>query len=95
MGILLSKNIAQCDDRARPCSATTARRDDRAAVGWAWTGRNVILDEALRSFIDIFCMMKVAPAASTSRFLGGLQGYIHVYFCILLCCYYYYVPVSE
>ena len=27
--------------------ATTARRDDRAAVGWAWTGRNLILDEAL------------------------------------------------
>ena len=23
------------------------RRDDRAAVGWAWTGRNLILDEAL------------------------------------------------
>ena len=23
-------------------------RDDRAAVGWAWTGRNLILDEALR-----------------------------------------------
>ena len=40
MAILLSKNIAQCDDRAR--------RDDRAAVGWAWTGRNLILDEALR-----------------------------------------------
>ena len=42
MAILLSKNIAQCDDRAR-------RRDDRAAVGWAWTGRNLILDEALQS----------------------------------------------
>ena len=26
---------------------TTARRDDRAAVGWAWTGRNLTLDEAL------------------------------------------------
>ena len=25
----------------------TARRDDRATVGWAWTGRNLILDEAL------------------------------------------------
>ena len=47
MAILLSKNIAQCDDRARPRAATTARRDDRAAVGWAWTGRNLILDEAL------------------------------------------------
>ena len=34
MAILLSKNIAKCDDRA--------------AVGWAWTGRNLILDEALR-----------------------------------------------
>ena len=32
------------DDRA-----ATARRDDRAAVGWAWTGRNLILDEALPS----------------------------------------------
>ena len=29
----------------RPCA--TARRDDRVAVGWAWTGRNLILDEAL------------------------------------------------
>ena len=49
MAILLSKNIAQCDDRAerRPRGATTARCDDRAAVGWAWTGRNLILDEAL------------------------------------------------
>ena len=25
----------------------TARRDDRVAVSWAWTGRNLILDEAL------------------------------------------------
>ena len=43
------KNIVQCDDRAarRPRGVTTARRDDRAAVGWAWTGRNLILDEAL------------------------------------------------
>ena len=40
MPILLSKNIAKCDDRAQP-------RGDRAAVGWAWTGRNLILDEAL------------------------------------------------
>ncbi len=49
MAILLRKNIAQCDDHAarRPRGATTARRDDRAAVGWAWTGRNLILDEAL------------------------------------------------
>ncbi len=47
MAIFLSKNIAQCDDRARPRGATTARRDDRTAVGWAWTGRNLILDEAL------------------------------------------------
>ena len=34
MAILLSNNIAQCGDV-------------RAAVGWAWTGRNLILDEAL------------------------------------------------
>ena len=47
MAILLSKNIAQCDDRARPRGAMTARCDDRVAVGWAWTGRNLILDEAL------------------------------------------------
>ncbi len=54
MAILLSKNIAQCDDRARPRGATTAPRDDRtvrrphrATTGWAWTGRNLILDEAL------------------------------------------------
>ena len=37
--IISNGNIAQCDDRAR--------RDDRVAVGWAWTGRNLILDEAL------------------------------------------------
>ena len=41
MATLLSKNIAQCADRAR-------QRDDCAAVGWAWTGRNLILDEALK-----------------------------------------------
>ena len=52
MAILLSKNIAQCDDRTRPRGATTARRDDRAAVGWAWTGRNLILDEALQADSD-------------------------------------------
>ena len=45
MAILLSKNIAQCDDRAR--------HDDRAAVGWAWTGRNLILDEALCGAIHV------------------------------------------
>ena len=28
-------------------NATAARRDERTAVGWAWTGRNRILDEAL------------------------------------------------
>ena len=33
MAILLSNDIAQCDDHA--------------AVGWAWTGRNLILDEAV------------------------------------------------
>ena len=52
MAILLSKNIAQCDDRARPRGDRAARRREdraarRAAVGWAWTGRNLILDEAL------------------------------------------------
>ena len=56
MAILLSKNIAQCDDRA-----TTARRDDRAAVGWAWTGRNLILDEALRTVTPL------DSSASSSR----------------------------
>ena len=30
----------------------TIRRDDLAAVGWAWTGRNRILDEALNPAID-------------------------------------------
>ena len=42
--ISLNNNIAQFDDRAvrRPCSATTARHD-RAG----WTGKNLILDEAL------------------------------------------------
>ena len=51
-------------DRAarRPCA--TARRDDRAAVGWAWTGRNLILDEAL-------CAM--ASESSGNDFEGVLQ----------------------
>ena len=42
--ISLNNNIAQFDDRAvrRPRGATTARHD-RAG----WTGKNVILDEAL------------------------------------------------
>ena len=35
----------------RPCA--TARRDDCAAVGWAWTGRNLILDEALARISSI------------------------------------------
>ena len=48
MAILLSKNIAQYDDRARHDDRAARRPcDDRAAVGWAWTGRNPILDEAL------------------------------------------------
>ena len=42
--ISLNNNIAQSDDRAvrRPRGATTARHD-RAG----WTGKNLILDEAL------------------------------------------------
>ena len=42
--ISLNNNIAQFDDRAvqRPHGATTARHD-RAG----WTGKNLILDEAL------------------------------------------------
>ena len=42
--ISLNNNIAQFDDRAvrRPRGATTARHD-RAG----WTGKNLILDEAL------------------------------------------------
>ena len=44
--ISLNNNIAQFDDRAvrRPRGATTARHD-RAG----WTGKNLILDEALQS----------------------------------------------
>ena len=44
--ISLNNNIAQFDDRAvqRPRGATTARHD-RAG----WTGKNLILDEALFS----------------------------------------------
>ena len=44
--ISLNNNIAQFDDRAvqRPRGATTARHD---RVGW--TGKNLILDEALTS----------------------------------------------
>ena len=64
MAILLSKNIAQCDDRARPRGTTTARRDDRAAVGWAWTGRNLILDEALATAYT-------RPAASSTVAVVG------------------------
>ena len=58
MAILLNKNIAQCDDRAPPRGAMTARRDDRAAVGWAWTGRNLILDEALHDGEPVSRSMK-------------------------------------
>ena len=36
----------------RPCGTTTVRRDNRAAVSWAWTGRNLILDEALGGTIS-------------------------------------------
>ena len=43
MAILLSNNIAQCDDRAAPF----------AVVGWAWTGRYIILDEALGRGVSI------------------------------------------
>ena len=42
MAILLSKNIAQCDDRAQPHGATTAQRSVRLGLG-----RTLILDEAL------------------------------------------------
>ena len=47
--ISLNDNIAQFDDRAvrRPRGATTARHD---RVGW--TGKNLILDEAL----ILFCL---------------------------------------
>ena len=60
MGILLRKNIAQCDDRAarRP-------RDNRPAVGWVWTGRNLILDEALHlgSFRAVLLRQRDASVA--------------------------------
>ena len=48
--ISLNNNIAQFDDRAvrRPRGATTARHD-RAG----WTGKNLILDEALLVTHDI------------------------------------------
>ena len=49
--ISLNNNIAQFDDRAvrRPCGATTARHD-RAG----WTGKNLVLDEALDSSVLFF-----------------------------------------
>ena len=49
--ISLNNNIAQFDDRAvrRPRGATTARHD-RAG----WTGKNLILDEALMDWLVLF-----------------------------------------
>ena len=47
----------------RPCA--TARRDDRAAVGWAWTGRNLILDEALH--MGIYFEIKKSLRKSTMQ----------------------------
>ena len=38
--------------RTRGGTTARRRRDDRAAVGWAWTGRNLILDEALSLPMD-------------------------------------------
>ena len=90
MAILLSKNIAQCDDHALPRGATTARRDDRAAVGWAWTGRN--LDEALAgglkcinycvcSHVNIINASNLSPYICVTIRTGQYELSIH---CILL-----------
>ena len=45
--IISNGNIIKYKYRPMWRLCATARRDDRAAVGWAWTGRNLILDEAL------------------------------------------------
>ena len=45
--IISNGNIIKSKYRPMWWPCATARRDDRAAVGWAWTGRNLILDEAL------------------------------------------------
>ena len=43
----------------RPRGVTTARRNDCVAVGWAWTGRNLILDEALFTLNSRVCLYSV------------------------------------
>ena len=46
----------------RPCGATTVRLDDHVTVVWAWTGRNIILDETLTVIgilLDIALMLGV------------------------------------
>ena len=73
MAILLSKNIAQCDDRAR--------RDDRAAVGWAWTGRNLILDEALIGLTFSRLVAHAADHQAAPSMLSGDQTEPH---CLLM-----------
>ncbi len=65
ISVKISPNVTTVRDRAarRPCGATTVRRDDRAAVGWAWTGRNLILDEALgkgRGRLIVVCIWEDA-----------------------------------
>ena len=41
------------------------------------------VDDVL-SFIEIFCMVEVAPTTCPSGFLGGLRGCIYNFFIIML-----------
>ena len=65
--ISLNNNIAQFDDRAvrRPRGATTARHD-RAG----WTGKNLILDEALSVVTDHFIAADMSRGRSRVSFGG-------------------------
>ena len=45
----------------------------------------------INNFIEILCMVEVAPATNPSGFLGVLRVYIFNFF--IICCYYYFVPV--
>ena len=70
--ISLNNNIAQFDDRAvrRPCGATIAGHDRaarRLRDTTARTGKNLILDEALRGGMTVIHIILMAPYIQTNN----------------------------
>ena len=65
--ISLNNNIAQFDDRAvrRPRGATTARHDTAG-----WTGKNLILDEALHATNLLKLKFRKYPAIHTNYIIS-------------------------